>query len=50
MKKKLKLNDVKVNSFVTELEKSKANSVKGGKPELPETFYSCLAYVTCDVI
>ncbi|HEX4888465.1 MAG TPA: pinensin family lanthipeptide [Luteibaculaceae bacterium] len=48
MKKKLKLDDLKVKSFVTS--ELNANQIKGGAPELPETFYSCLAYITCDVV
>ncbi|HEX4888116.1 MAG TPA: pinensin family lanthipeptide [Luteibaculaceae bacterium] len=48
MKKKLKLDDLKVKSFVTS--ELNANQIKGGAQELPDTFYSCLAYVTCDVV
>jgi hypothetical protein len=44
MKKKLKLNDLQVKSFVTEVEKSE---VKGGAQD---TLYSCLAYITCDIV
>lgn len=43
MKKKLKLNDLKVQSFVT----ADAENIKGGTGE---TMYSCLAYVTCNVV
>lgn len=32
MKKKLKLNDLKVSSFTTDLKKSNADTVKGGVP------------------
>ncbi|MES2629063.1 MAG: pinensin family lanthipeptide [Bacteroidota bacterium] len=42
MKKRLKLNDVKVQSFVT----SETEQIKGG---ILETAYSCLAYISCDV-
>lgn len=48
MKKKLKLNDVKVKSFVTELNKDKSAAINGGK--IPETMYSCLAYVSCHIV
>lgn len=41
MKKKLKLNDLKVQSFVT----AEANKVKGGT--LQQTYASCLAYISC---
>lgn len=44
MKKKLKLNDVKVKSFVTELNKDAKENVNGGGRE---TMYSCMAYVSC---
>ncbi len=44
MKKKLNLKDLSVKSFVTEVN---ANHLKGGTGD---TMYSCLAYVTCDVV
>lgn len=44
MKKKLNLKDLSVKSFVTEVTSSQ---VKGGTGE---TMYSCLAYVTCDIV
>lgn len=46
MKKKLKLNDLRVQSFVTS--DIAAENIKGGNG--PETVYSCLAYITCDVV
>ncbi len=46
MKKKLKLNDLKVQSFVTS--DIAADQIKGGTGG--ETAYSCLAYITCDVV
>ncbi|TXC85232.1 pinensin family lanthipeptide [Luteibaculum oceani] len=47
MKKKLKLNSIKVESFVTEL-KDQARDVKGGagKPEIP-TFERCSQVDAC---
>ena len=50
MKKKLKLSEVKVASFVTELDKSKSNDIKGqrGTKDCLETMFSCLHYVSCD--
>jgi len=45
MKKKLNLNDLKVKSFVTEMS---SNQVKGGA--VPETHYSCLKFITCDIV
>ncbi|TXC85234.1 pinensin family lanthipeptide [Luteibaculum oceani] len=52
MKKKLKINDLKVKSFVTNLEASKMKSIKGqGSVSVnDETMYSCYAYVTCDIV
>ncbi|WP_170226968.1 pinensin family lanthipeptide [Luteibaculum oceani] len=48
MKKKLKLNDVKVASFVTELNSASKNNLKGGGlPFSKDTCGSCLAYVSC---
>ncbi len=44
MNKKLKLTDLSIQSFVT----SEANQVKGGT--LQNTVYSCLAYISCDVV
>ncbi len=44
MKKKLNLKELSVKSFVTEVGPAE---VKGGTGE---TLYSCLAYITCDVI
>ncbi len=49
MKKKISLNEIEVKSFVTNLEKDQQSNIKG-KGGLPETFYSCYAYVTCDVV
>jgi hypothetical protein len=46
MKKKLKLSDLQVRSFVTEV---KPEQVKGGEPD-KETLYSCLQYITCDFV
>ena len=43
MKKKLKLNDLSVKSFVTEAD---AANLKGGTGD---TLYSCLAFVTCAI-
>lgn len=45
MKKKLKLNDLQVKSFVTE---ANASQIRGGGPE--ETLYSCLEYISCDIV
>ncbi|WP_170226967.1 pinensin family lanthipeptide [Luteibaculum oceani] len=45
MKKKLKLNQVSVKSFVTELDKDAKKEVNGGGTR--ETMYSCMAYVSC---
>ncbi len=45
MKKKLKLNDLKVQSFITS-EKNTEN-IKGGSLE---TNYSCLKFITCDLV
>lgn len=44
--KKKKLSELKVTSFVTDVN---ASEVKGGAPD-KETLYSCLAYVTCDFV
>ncbi len=44
MKKKLKLKDLTVQSFVTEV---RSDEVKGGTAQ---TIYSCLDYVTCDIV
>jgi len=44
MKKKLNLKDLTVQSFVTEV---KLDEVKGGTAQ---TIYSCLDYVTCDIV
>jgi len=44
MKKKLKLNDLSIKSFVTEVS---GENLKGGTGD---TMYSCLAYVTCHVV
>lgn len=46
MKKKLQLNDLKVQSFVTS--NFAADSIKGGS--LGETNYSCLKFITCDIV
>lgn len=43
MKKKLKLNDLKVQSFVT----ADASTVKGGTVASAN---SCLAFVTCNIV
>ncbi len=44
MKKKMKLNDVKVSSFVTNLEADKAHHVKGGSGNcVPLSNDFCLA-------
>ncbi len=45
MKKKLNLTDLKVKSFVTEMN---TEQVKGGA--FPETHYSCLKFITCDLV
>ncbi len=45
MKKKLQLNDLKVQSFVTT--DIKAEEIKGGSLE---TKYSCLKFITCDLV
>lgn len=37
MKKKLKLSDLKIESFVTTIDKNNANSVKGGWSQLCPT-------------
>jgi len=41
--KKLNLNELKVKSFVTDLEKDKENTVKGGyvQPDTNKNFPSC---------
>lgn len=44
MKKKLKLNDLKVQSFITT---EAADKLKGGSLE---TNYSCLRFATCDIV
>lgn len=44
MKKKLKISQIQVKSFVTEVEPAK---IQGGGTE---TMYSCLDYVTCDAV
>ncbi len=49
MKKKVSLKEIEVKSFVTNLEKDQQSHVKG-KGGLPETMYSCYAYVTCDMV
>lgn len=41
MKKKLKLNELKVQSFVT----AEAKTIKGGATEI-----SCLAFISCHVL
>ncbi len=46
MKKKITLQSLAVSSFVTELDSSKKDAIKG-KGGLPETMYSCLRYVSC---
>ena len=43
MKKKLKLNDLSVKSFVTEAD---AANLKGGTGD---TLYSCMAFITCAI-
>lgn len=45
MKKKLKLSELQVKSFVTA---TNADQIKGGGPE--DTLYSCLAYISCDIV
>ncbi len=47
MKKKIQLNELKVKSFVTELNPKKKDAVNGGKRDLMETMYSCLQYISC---
>ncbi len=49
MKKKISLNQIEVKSFVTNLEKDQQKHIKG-KGGLPETMYSCLDYITCDIV
>ncbi len=44
MKKKLKLSEVKVQSFVTS--EIAADKIKGGT--LQNTAFSCLAYISCN--
>ena len=47
MKKKLKLNDIEVKSFVTKLNHNKQEAINGGAKDLKETMYSCLQYISC---
>ncbi|MGB0165934.1 MAG: pinensin family lanthipeptide [Luteibaculum sp.] len=45
MKKKLSLQEIKVSSFVTEIESVDQKSLKGkGR----ETLFSCLDYISCN--
>ncbi len=46
MKKKLSLQHIRVKSFVTEVN---TRNVKGGGG-VDETLYSCLAYVSCNIL
>lgn len=50
MKKKLKLNDVRVSSFVTNLENDQKSSVKGGSGKCAPTVEKCFTgyYPTID--
>ncbi|MGB0167376.1 MAG: pinensin family lanthipeptide [Luteibaculum sp.] len=48
MNKKLKIKDLEVKSFVTEISGQKLSNLKGGGlPYSKETCASCLAYVSC---
>lgn len=46
MKKKLKLDELKVQSFITKVDNDSAKNVKGAGIN-KETWASCLAYVSC---
>ncbi len=51
MKKKLKIDELKVKSFVTSIEADRSNlKGKGSVGVNDETLYSCYMYVTCDVV
>lgn len=52
MKKKLKISDLKVKSFVTNINAAESRNIKGeGSVAVnDETLYSCYAYITCDVV
>lgn len=55
MKKKLKLNDLKVQSFVTSSDTTKVIGGESYKTvcadtDTLQTMYSCLAYITCNVV
>ena len=59
MKKKLKLDDLKVNSFITDENGGSLETIKGGGlttiprrisviiPCLPQTYMSCPSLITC---
>ncbi|WP_170226970.1 pinensin family lanthipeptide [Luteibaculum oceani] len=46
MNKKLKLSEVKVASFVTELNAKESKELKGKGSR--ETMFSCLDYISCN--
>lgn len=49
MRKKLALNELKVNSFVTDLSKNNEHTIKGGTATTAAAV-SIVAYATCYVI
>lgn len=48
MKKKLQLSQLKVSSFVTELDGNQSKNLKGKGTR--ETLFSCLDYISCNPV